>query len=36
MRLMHQSDKGGKVIIFMENIGSTISSIEDMINVSTL
>ena len=36
MCLSHQRDKRRKVVIFVENISTTISSIEDVINVSTL
>ena len=34
--LLHQSDKGSEVFIFMKNIRPTIAPIEHMIQISTL
>ena len=36
VRLSHQPQKGGKVVILVENISPTIPPIEDVINVTTL
>ena len=36
MCLSHERDEGRKVVWFVEDIGSTISLIQDMVNVSTL